>query len=146
MPLLGLNQQLNNGNFLNASSVATNMLQDSAVTAAKIAAATILGSNIAANTISSGAFLSSDWSNSVNNPGYQKLPSGIWIMWGTCNTGSPTTTFPTAFPNTCFVALLTVQGSANNLTGTPCITVNSNSQFTVYGPAGWGMFYIAIGH
>ena len=41
---------------------------------------------------------------SIANNGYQKLPSGLIIQWGSLSTSNTngTVTFPTAFPNACF--------------------------------------------
>jgi len=51
--------------------------------------------------------------SSLAGNGYQKLPSGVIIQWGTTPDIDPSTTggivFPVVFPNACFVVLATVE-------------------------------------
>lgn len=62
-------------------------------------------------SISFAKLLGTDWANAQTASGYQKLPSGILIQWGTTaalvtNTDN-TITYPTAFTSGAFVILMT---------------------------------------
>ncbi|ULJ60777.1 gp53-like domain-containing protein [Wielerella bovis] len=55
--------------------------------------------------------LKSDFAHSRATNGYQKLPSGLILQWGTVsikNDSYIATTFPIAFPNTCFNVQTTI--------------------------------------
>lgn len=56
---------------------------------------------------------------SVNSNGYQRLPGGLIIQWGsgiTAPTGVGTANFPVPFPNAClFAAALDMEDSAPNV-------------------------------
>jgi hypothetical protein len=76
------------------------------------------------------AFLS-DFDKSLATNGYQKLPGGLIIQWGSGQSipgsGSVAISFPTAFPNACFTVTLT--GSAAS--DVPVyVTTFSTSSFT----------------
>lgn len=123
MALLGLNQQVGNPSFLPANSVATNQLQDGAVTLAKI--------------------LGTDWVSSIATSGYIKLPNGLIIQWGTANAGSVASaafTFPLAFPTNPLSITGNIQGTNatiifsvvfNSLSKTGCTIVKQ-----YYAPGG----------
>lgn len=58
--------------------------------------------------------------------GYQKLPSGLIIQWGTANgsaSGSKAVTFPVAFPNACYAVNLSVFNPATYI---PAISASPN--------------------
>jgi hypothetical protein len=59
--------------------------------------------------------LSSDWTNSIASSGYQKLPSGLILQWGSTGkimTGTTSTiTLPLPFPTICLQA---IPGIKNN--------------------------------
>ena len=94
---------------------------------------TVSGSKAQFNTaLNDGdfAFLS-DFDKSLATNGYQKLPGGLIIQWGSGqsipSSGSVAVSFPTAFPNACFTVTLT--GSA--LSDAPVfVTTFSTSSFT----------------
>lgn len=73
--------------------------------------------------------------NSLSGAGYQKLPSGLIIQWGSTGTvtsgSSAATNFPISFPTSVAQVVLTAQSSANS--STPIAggwQALSNSQFT----------------
>ncbi len=86
--------------------------------------------------------------------GYQKLPSGLIIQWGTATTlanGYITQTLPIAFPTTCFHVSANHQGSGGcNV----IITSRSKTQIgfrltdiaAYTGSSGWWALWIAIGY
>lgn len=85
--------------------------------------------------------------------GYQKLPGGMIIQWGTTPSiaaGSyVNVTLPIAFPNACLAVVSQAQGT-NNTTNTsiPAIQVLSSSQVRIWqwGSSGnFAAFYVAIG-
>ena len=62
------------------------------------------------------SFAASNFANSLATNGYQKLPSGLIIQWGIAgivgDDSQITTTFPIAFPTSCFVVLATSGASS----------------------------------
>lgn len=85
---------------------------------------------------------------STSSSGYQKLPGGIIIQWGTCtgNTTGFVNNFPTPFPSGCFVVTITDQGAASSPN---YWTVNSKTAASFTASIGLGTsdggFFIAIG-
>jgi len=91
--------------------------------------------------------------SSVTSPGYQKLPSGLIIQWGSVGTpasGHVTVTFPIAFPSTCLFMMGTVKLSGD----APAIPVNGSdiaplagsAKLYVSGGGGAGVsFWLALG-
>ena len=84
--------------------------------------------------------------------GYQKLPGGLILQWGTlasinAATASPTITFPVAFPSTCIVVLPIGNTSGTSQAAT-YIATKTPSNFTVYNPASVAVVfsYLAIGY
>lgn len=78
---------------------------------------------------------------SLSTNGYQKLPSGLIIQWGTGTTvpanGTSTTTFPIAFPNSCFYVTCIGQGYSQGIpevvsktTTSAVFGTGSNAQLT----------------
>lgn len=87
----------------------------------------------------------------LSGNGYQKLPGGLIIQWGTSSVGATTgtITFPITFPNSVF----TVSGSPSGVStstgaGGPAIFINSNSSATVYvwGTGSWSIRWQAFGY
>lgn len=78
-------------------------IADGGVTAAKLAAGAAVG-NIGFTPVDAAAFV-----QSLGNNGYQKLPSGLIIQWGSASwdtaVGTKAITFPTAFSTACHVAM-----------------------------------------
>lgn len=92
--------------------------------------------------------------SSFGTSGYQKLPNGFILQWGTSAVAatagsSATTTFPIAFPTACQSVILTPTQASLVTQYSPGITVKSTTNFT-YGSAGSGFasgcFYVAIGY
>ncbi|HWJ72603.1 MAG TPA: hypothetical protein VNX29_05480 [Kaistia sp.] len=61
---------------------------------------------------------------SLTAPGYQKLPSGMIMQWGTAVVGASgvvtsggTVTWPVAFPNACRMAMASAGSAANTTNG-----------------------------
>jgi len=73
-------------------------------------------SKIANDAVSFVKQLSTDWSNSKTSSGYQKLPSGIYIQWGTASgvtSGSTSTpSFSTSFPTACLHVIAGVKDNS----------------------------------
>ncbi|OJA60428.1 gp53-like domain-containing protein [Burkholderia ubonensis] len=86
-------------------------------------------------------------SASISPNGYQKLPSGLIIQWGTGTTqssGSVTLTFPVAFPTTCRSATANNWGGGTVYVG---ITSFSAASMVVNsGTVGQNFTWIAIGY
>jgi hypothetical protein len=74
--------------------------------------------------------------------GWQRLPSGFIIQWGTF-VNTATVTFPIAFPNACFQAVLahTFNGSSN-MSGVISVSATSFSSIS----SSTANRYIAVGH
>lgn len=96
-----------------------------------------------------------DFGASIATSGYQKLPSGLIIQWGSASTaanGAGTITFPIAFPTVCHhisgsyggaaaAADYVCSFSAITTTGANCFFAQNNSGQATSGGVGW----IAIG-
>jgi hypothetical protein len=81
---------------------------------------------------------------SAGTSGYQKLPSGLIIQWGTA--GSTTITFPISFPTSCLTVIpqLTSYNSSGAFAGQyVAVTSMSTTSFTV---GSSGAVWIAIGY
>lgn len=71
-----------------------------------------------------------DFFNSISTFGYQKLPSGFFIQWGTNGTGNGVpVTFPLAFPNA-GLCVVTSEAQANVTWGSNLPTVHGTSNVT----------------
>lgn len=102
-----------------------------------------------------GGFGSASFSKSFGMSGYQKLPSGLIIQWGSGSTaadGSIAVTFPIAFPTACvgihgthsggaLAAMFEVFGTRST-TGVTTKTVNNLNQSS----SGWSVSWLAIGY
>lgn len=93
---------------------------------------------------------------SIAASGYQKLPGGLIIQWGSYTSSIPlqssvTITLPTAFPNAIFIVIPTPTGSidySNDNAGFS-VTAKSTTQFTAKSQADnamGGMDWISIGY
>jgi len=103
-------------------------------------------------TFGDGTVQSSAGSQSISSNGYQKLPSGLIIQWGSISVPSRVITafsFPITFPNACLTVNLQASGTGSynsDLNGTSVTSV-STSQFNVWlNSSSWPMYYIAIGY
>jgi hypothetical protein len=92
--------------------------------------------------------------SSFGTSGYQKLPNGLIIQWGTSAVAatagsSATTTFPIAFPTACQSVVLTPTQASVVTQYSPGVTAKTTTNFT-YGSAGSGFasgcLYVAIGY
>lgn len=88
---------------------------------------------------------SSLFGSSLAASGYQKLPSGLIIQWGSGGYASGSTVaFPQAFPNACFSVVVSHGPSATGPT-TNGIGTKTNANFVVF--VGFtAALWIAIGH
>jgi hypothetical protein len=87
--------------------------------------------------IAGGAFTQSFAAN-----GWQRLPSGFIIQWGTF-VNTATVTFPIAFPNACFQAVLAhTFNSASNISGVFSVSATGFSSIS----SSTANRYIAVGH
>lgn len=87
--------------------------------------------------------------------GYQKLPSGLILQWGTTAAtinmdGSATVTLPTAFPTACLSAQVTAYGSVTGGGVGPVMGIGSFSTTQIVilndNNAGWYGMWFAIGY
>lgn len=49
----------------------------------------------------------------LSSSGYQKLPSGLILQWGSATGSNPTISFPISFPNAFFQAFVTTNSSSS---------------------------------
>lgn len=94
--------------------------------------------------------LPADFTSSLATNGYQKLPSGLIIQWGTQSTATNTVVFPISFPNICVHANWNFE--SNGFGNQPRVIARSKTGFTLVGdcccscvgvqPAAW----FAIGY
>ncbi|MFV3413228.1 phage tail protein [Pseudomonas nitroreducens] len=95
---------------------------------------------------------------SLSATGYQKLPSGVILQWGTVTTGSNgigSLVFPMAFPTTCCSIQLTGWTAGASAAGAASLGTFSNTGATVYGmmvspsagtgPIALAMHWFAVG-
>lgn len=71
--------------------------------------------NLQDSSVTVSKLIPSDWSRGLSNSGYQKLAGGLIIQWGRQSIpdgGTPTVTFPVAFPNS-VIAITTGQMTNN---------------------------------
>jgi hypothetical protein len=110
---------------------------------------TIDGSQLVSSSVAFAKLLSTDWSSSLATSGYQKLPSGLYVQWGTYAlvTSGAAQNFPIAFPNACFCIVGSAKGtstpSANNVI---IFNILSASQYAAYATAAQSVYFIAIGY
>ena len=97
----------------------------------------------AAGAATGDAVVYSQFTNLKGTNGYQYLPGGIIIQWGTSLTGT-LKSFPIAFPNNCYCILASEYGgvSRNVNVGTNTYT---DTTFTLTGTGGDSVTWIAIG-
>lgn len=91
-------------------------------------------------------FVINDFINNKSGNGYQELPNGLILQWGTVylNTSSKTFNFPISFPNGVFIVLSTLNTSQNNwVSGTYSYTLTG---FTLSGPYSYNYKFFAIGY
>lgn len=81
----------------------------------------ITTAKIVDSAVSFVKLLASDWTRSLSASGYQKLPSGLYIQWG--STGSlgsasnTTVSFPTSFPSSCFQVMAGITANSGGAVG-----------------------------
>ena len=110
---------------------------------------TINGSQLVSSSVAFAKLLSTDWSSSISTNGYQKLPSGLYIQWGTFAlvTSGAAQNFPIAFPNACFCVVGTSNAaSAPSVNNVIVLNILSASQFAGYAGAANNVYFIAIGY
>lgn len=143
-------------NGLQVSSDNTGILQLKTGTGAGTTAITVDASQnatFAANQTVAGNLTLSGAGNIVLNTlntystaanGYQKLPSGVIIQWGSQSTatGGTAVTWPIAFPTAC----LTVVGTSTSSAGIVQITPISTTGATMYSNVANIVRWIAIGY
>jgi hypothetical protein len=108
-----------------------------------------------AGSVTNGVY-TNDFNKSLESNGYQKLPGGLIMQWGTfTNNVSPTDnktiTFPIAFPTACYnVQISVVTGSvpsqgAVTLASTVTPTIFNAALRTDGGTINWTYYWFAIG-
>jgi hypothetical protein len=89
-----------------------------------------------------------NFDSSLSSNGYQKLPSGLIIQWGTATDG--TITFPITFPNAAFVVIpVWKDTNASSTAYSTTANIISTSQCTIFIGAGGTndqVYYITIGY
>jgi len=130
-------------------TVSTTMLADNAVTTAKITDVNVTTAKIADSAVSSIKLLSTDWTRSISANGYQKLPGGLIVQWGSNSAGGngpASVSFPIAFPTACVNVQVTggYSGTSGNSTGAYSV---STSGFTyTYHYSGTTDYWLALGY
>jgi len=97
--------------------------------------------------IDTSGIFSCNLTQSASGNGYVKLPSGIYIQWGSAsaNTSGVTSNFPVAFPSACW-SLVAVNNNQTNPPA-PSVTILSTSQFRLTVNAGGPTcYFFAIGN
>lgn len=118
-------------------AITTAKIAANAVTAAKIANATITGTQVAASSIPFAKLVPSEWVTSLGTSGYAKIPSGLLLQWGRTVALNPSTlttiSFPATFPTGCLHVFLSLYASSA-ATGTgPYGTGNyTTTNFEIY--------------
>lgn len=82
--------------------------------------------------------------------GSQTLPGGLILKWGFQNNtaggyGTASSTFGTAFPNSCYVVIATYNNASGANLFAPIVTAKSTTGFTLYA-ALLGVFWFSIGN
>lgn len=145
---------------LGLGSMATQGANAVAITGGSISGTSITGSAslnlLASSNLSDLGNLATALSNlgfltSASSNGYVKLPGGIYIQWGlgTLSSGSATVTFPTAFPNNCFVATAAYSGNNSGSFNPLYIGLNNRTQMgvgSISSSYNYGFLWIAIGN
>ena len=93
----------------------------------------------------------SQFAASLTDPGYQTLPGGLLIQWGTgaITAGiAGTVTFPVAFPTTCLRALVIPTGGGATAAQFMQVTGLSATQatFSINSGGPWQFSYVAFGY
>lgn len=92
---------------------------------------------------------------SIQRPGWQKLPSGLIVQWGTSTASSSSagvsTSFPTNFPNQCMIVTLTPSASSNGYIPSLESTSTTGFSSSMYSnnttrAAGVTAYYLALGY
>jgi hypothetical protein len=90
---------------------------------------------------------------SANTNGYQKLPSGLIIQWGTLTTVVGSVTFPVTFPNACLGASATYSATASQSgKASAPMVLSINASTLVIGANDYnsvsqtGTYWLAIGY
>lgn len=85
---------------------------------------------------------------SLGANGYQKLPGGLIVQWGTCtaNTTPAAVTFPITFPTACQSVVLTSKNSSGTTYQLGASSVTTTGFNAHNGSASMSCFFIAIGY
>jgi hypothetical protein len=127
-------------------------LPDDCITTADIAGSAVTTAKVNNEAISFAKLLSTDWTASLGASGYQKLPSGLIIQWGSGTAASNTSiSFPTTFPTSAYCVI----ASCSNYGASRIVNAGniSTSGFTASGfvtntagfSSGEAFYYIALG-
>ena len=137
--------------------VATGNLADAAVTADKIAGSAVtiakindgavtkekLATDAAKDNLGYTPANAADFTQSLGSSGYQKLPNGLILQWGTYTSATDdnqTISFPIAFTTACYVAITSIPGLISTLDKSYFIT----NRLNIVDGTNTG-YYIAIG-
>lgn len=111
---------LSGGNATAISVNVDNSTIDVNANKVEVKALGITASQIASNAVSFIKLLSTDWTSSLGTSGYQKLPSGLYIQWGStgsiASASSAAVSFPIAFPTACFQVIPGIQSDSAAVT------------------------------
>jgi hypothetical protein len=87
-----------------------------------------------------------NFDKSLTSTGYQKIPGGLIIQWGTGTVNGGAKTFQIPFPNAVFSCTVTGTGGSN-LDNVIISNLNTSSvTVTQFGSSSHTFYYIAIGH
>jgi hypothetical protein len=112
---------------------------------------TVATAMLADSAVSSVKLLSTDWTRSISTNGYQKLPGGLIIQWGSNSSSSASVTFPIAFPTALLQVIYSFGYPSSQAAagGYQWLTAQSTTGFTTYydpaGASGKGT-WIAVGY
>lgn len=89
-----------------------------------------------------------NFDKSLTSTGYQKLPSGLIIQWGTGTANGSAVNFAISFPNSVFSATVSGAGSSGNSVDNLQVSLLSNSQIRAAQVNGgsYTYYYIALGY
>ena len=94
--------------------------------------------------------IGTEWANSKAANGYQKLPSGLILQWGTYTsaTGNATITFPIAFPTFCINIFDIIGPNAGLNAGAEIVVSKSTSNAVVFtnGSGTFPHMWFALGY
>jgi hypothetical protein len=119
------------GSFITSSNIGSQSV-NYANSAGNGGVTSVNGATGAVNLASLAAF-----ANSLGTDGYQKLPGGLIIQWGSLtvdyNQAAANGSFPLQFPSACVCMVATPSNYSNSGVNTAIVTAKSTTGFTIFG-------------